>query len=71
MCSYRETRPDYRLILFMLCEGNPINFFLESAADKNVTNFIIEESDYYSSTLFSDSLSAAIDFMIMEKNYWL
>ncbi len=71
MCSYRETRPDYRLIPFMLCEGNSINFFLASAADKNVINFIVEESDCYSSDLFTDSLSAAIDFMTMEKYYCL
>jgi hypothetical protein len=55
----------------MLCEGNSINFFLASAADKNVINFIVEESDFYSSDLFNDSLSAAIDFMTMEKNYCL
>jgi hypothetical protein len=71
MCSYRETRPDYRLIPFMLCEGNSINFFLASAADKKVINFIVEESDCYSSDLFTDSLSAAIDFMAMEKNYYI
>ena len=55
----------------MLCEGNSINFFLASAADKNVINFIVEESDCYSSDLFTDSLSAAIDFMTIEKNYYI
>jgi len=69
MCSYRETRPDYRLIPFMLCEGNSLNFFLASAEDKNVINFIVEESDCYSSELFTDSLTAAIEFMTKEKNY--
>lgn len=71
MCSSRETRPDYKLIPFMLCEGNSINFFLTSAADKNVINFIVEKSDCYSSDLFTDSLSAAIDFMTIEKNYYI
>ena len=52
----------------MLCEGNSINFFLESAADKNVINFIVEESTYYSPDLFTDSLTTAIDFMTMKKN---
>jgi hypothetical protein len=51
----------------MLCEGNSINFFLTSAADKNVINFIVEKSDCYSSDLFADSLSAAIDFITIEK----
>ena len=67
MCSYRDTRPDYRLIPFMLCEGNSINFFLASAADKNVINFIVEKSDFYSSDLFTESLTTAIDFMTKEK----
>jgi hypothetical protein len=55
----------------MLCEGNSINFFLTSSADKNVINFIVEKSDCYSSDLFTDSLSAAIDFMTIEKNYFI
>ena len=63
--------PDYRLIPFMLCEGNSNSFFLAAAADKNVINFIVEKSDCYSSDLFTDSLSAAIDFMTMEKNYFI
>jgi hypothetical protein len=53
----------------MLSKGNTINFFLASAADKNVINFIVEESDCYSSDLLTDSLTAAIDFMTMEINY--
>ncbi len=69
MSSYRSTRPDFRLIPFVLCEGNAINFFLASSAeDKNVINFIVEEDDCYSTDLFTDSLSAAIDFMMLEKN---
>jgi len=69
MCSYKETRPDFKLIPFMLCEGNSINFFLASAADKNVINFMVEENDCYNSDLFSDSLTVAIEFMTKEKNY--
>ena len=66
MCSYQESRPDFRLIPFVLCEGNSINFFLASSAtDKNVINFIVEETDCHSSDMFADSLSAAIDFMMM------
>jgi hypothetical protein len=71
MCSYRETRPDFRLIPFMLCEGNSINFFLASAATKNVINFTVEKSDCDSPDLFNDSLTTAIDFMTMEKIYCL
>jgi len=69
MCSYKETRPDFKLIPFMLCEGNSINFFLASETDKNVINFMVEENDRYGSDLFTDSLTAAINFMTMEKNY--
>jgi len=69
MCSYKETRPAFRLIPFMLCEGNSINFFLASETDKNVINFMVEENDCYGSDLFADSLTAAINFMTMEKNY--
>ena len=69
MCSYKETRPDFRLIHFMLCDGNSLNFFLASAADKNVINFMVEENDCYGSDLFTDSLTAAINFMTMEKNH--
>ncbi len=69
MCSYRETIPDFRLIPFMLFEGNALNFFLASAADKNVINFMVEESDYNNSDLFNDNLTIAISFMTMGKNY--
>ncbi len=68
MSSYKAPRPDFRLIPFVLSEGNSINFFLASSAtDKNVINFVVEEDDCCSSDLFADNLSAAIDFMMMEK----
>ena len=69
MSSCKASRPDFKLIPFVLCEGNPISFFLASSAKgENVINFIIEEEDCSSSDIFADSLSAAIDFMTMEKN---
>lgn len=69
MSSYKASRPDFRLVPFVLCEGNPINFFLASSAEgKNVINFIVEEEDCDSSDLFADSLSAAIDFMTLGKD---